>query len=108
SLSVSTTLSSSSGAVAGATVSFALSGPGPATQTGTTDASGLTSVSFSPSARGVHTVPANYSGNTVLDPATSNSATVTVYQRTSLAFPAVSGIAGAPVTVSATLTTSPG
>src|SRR6185436_453378 len=111
SFAVSSTLSRTSapaGAIAGATVSFALSGPAPATQTGTTSAAGAASVSFSPSARGVHTVVASYSGDAVLAPATSNAATVTVYQRTSLAFPTVSGIAGAPVTMSATLTTFPG
>ena len=112
SLTVSTTLTRTSapaGAVPGATVVFTLTNPSVTqTFTGTTNVSGNASVSFPLTARGVYNVTASYSGSASLSAATSNTATVNVYQRTSLVLSPASGTAEAPVNVTATLTGFPG
>lgn len=112
-LTVSTVLSRTSapvGPVAGAVVAFALTGPGGTTVlSATTDASGRASVAFPLTQRGLFSVTASFTGTTVLLPSTSGSAGGTVYQGTSLAMPAsISGVAGSPLAISATLTAVPG
>ncbi len=99
------------GVVAGALVVFSLSGPNgiSLTLTGTTDAQGACSVSFPVTARGVYTVSAAYGGNDALLSSNSlGSATVTVYQQTSLSSVTAAGVAGAVTVVQATLVSLPG
>jgi predicted outer membrane repeat protein len=112
-LTVSTTLtrvSAPSFPVSGETVVFRITAPdgSMSTQSATTDASGLASVSFTPQTRGVYSIAAQFAGDTSLQAATSTSASVTVYQGTSLALAPASGTAGSNLTVRATLTTYPG
>jgi hypothetical protein len=112
-LTVSTTLTRTTapaGAVSGATVVFTLIAPGGSvsTQSAQTDAAGDVSVSFPPfSVRGEHSVSASFAGNGSLLPASSGSATVTVYQRTSLSVSPVNSLAGATTSVAATLLAQP-
>ncbi len=112
-LSVSTTLTRTSppaGPVAGETVTFTLTAPSSAVTNlnTTTDGSGGASVNFAAlTERGPYTVSASYAGNSTLNSSTSNTRTVTVYQRTSLVLSPASGIAGNPTAVSATLTAVP-
>jgi len=107
-LTVSTTLTRTSapaGAISGASVLFSLTGPSTATLTATTDSNGVATVTFpSLSARGAHTVTASYAGGTGLNPSSSNSAPVAVYQRAALMLSPANGVAGVPVSVTAALT----
>jgi len=112
SLAVITTLTRTSapaGVVSGATVAFTLNGPGGSTVlTTATNAAGLASVSFPLTVKGAHTVVANFAATSTLAASASNTPTVNVYQRTSLAFSGGSGVPGSPTTLNATLTQLPG
>ncbi|HEY5329305.1 MAG TPA: MBG domain-containing protein [Acidobacteriaceae bacterium] len=113
SLTVSTTLSQTSapaGPLAGYPIVFTLTAPDATvtTQTGTTSASGLATVSFTPVTSGVYNISALFAGTAALQPSTSSPALVSVYQRTSLTLSPGSGTAGSPVTLNATLMTVPG
>ena len=113
SLPVSTTLTRNDGypVSAGLDIVFTLTAPdgGTTTLTGKTNAVGFVSVTFAPMLRGAHSISASFAGDSsALLASTSNTADVPVYQRTSLVVPAVTGNAGAPVTVTTTLTTVPG
>ena len=112
SLVVSTMLARTSapaGPLGGASVQFTLAGASTATLTATTDASGVASVTFpSLSTRGGHTVTATYAGGVGLNPSNSNTAPVTVYQRSVLVMSPAAGFAGSAVPVSAALTAVPG
>ncbi|MEQ1644609.1 MAG: choice-of-anchor Q domain-containing protein, partial [Pyrinomonadaceae bacterium] len=112
-LTVFTTLTRTSpppGAVSGANVGFTLTDPasGVSTLSALTTASGQATVAFpSLSLKGAHTVVANFAGDSNLAASTSNTESITVYQRTSLAFAGGSGAAGSPITLTATLTAVP-
>src|SRR6185312_2467755 len=113
SLTVSTTLTrvtAPAGAVAGVPITFTFTAPGGAVTTvsGTTDVNGLASANFTPPVSGVYSISAQFASTGGLQAATSSSASVTVYQRTSLGLAPASGTAGSAVTLSATLTTVPG
>jgi hypothetical protein len=90
-------------------VTFTLTAPGGGTTvlTSVTDATGAASVSFTPIVKGVHTVSATFAATGGLTAASSNTASISVYQRTSLALGSVTGTAGTTLAVSATLTALP-
>jgi hypothetical protein len=107
-LTVTTTLARTDGqssCVAAQSVVFTwtLPGGGTTTQTATTAANGVASVSFTPTAKGVHTVSASFSGGTCLQASTSPSGSSTVLQPMALSLAATAGVCGAPIDVSATL-----
>ncbi len=108
--SVLTRVTPPAGNVSNGLVAFTLTGPAGSTQqSGTTSGSGDTTVTFPALPNpGDYTVTAAFAGGATLLPATSGGASITVSQRTSLALPAVTGSAGDPVAVSATLTAVPG
>jgi alpha-tubulin suppressor-like RCC1 family protein len=111
-LTVSTTLSRTSapvGSLPGMAVVFVLTAPGGGTTqlTGTTNAAGLATVTFTPSVSGAHTVAAEFAGTSALQGSLSNTATVQVYQRTKLTLSTASGPAGSPLSLTATLTALP-
>jgi len=96
SLAVSTTLTRTSpppGVVAGEMVTFTLTGPSPSgtisNLSGTTNGSGSASVNFPLTARGAYTINASYAGNSTLNSSTSNTPSVSVYQRSRSRRPAV-------------------
>jgi len=96
------------GPIGGALLSFTVTQPGGGQflQSVATDSSGLASVSFTPSVRGAHLVTIDYAG-TIANLPSSDSETVFVDQTTSLSLAPVTGVAGAPTTVAAVLTTLP-
>ncbi|MEQ1920898.1 MAG: LamG-like jellyroll fold domain-containing protein [Pyrinomonadaceae bacterium] len=113
SISVSTTLTRTTapaGNISGASVLFTLTDPssGITNHPGTTNGSGVATVLIPMTQRGVHTLVANYAGTADLNSATSNTPSVTVYQRTQLSYSGGSGIVGTPITLTATLTRVPG
>ncbi|MBK9527132.1 MAG: VCBS repeat-containing protein [Acidobacteria bacterium] len=112
SLNVSTVLNRTSapaGPVAGEAVTFTFTSSTLVVTNvvGTTDGSGLATVAFTPTERGGYSVVANFAGSSTLAASTSNTESITVYQRTSLAFAGGSGAAGSPITLTATLTAVP-
>lgn len=93
----------------GSPVIFTMTDPFGSTQTpaAATTAGGGATVSLSPLARGAYTLKAEYAGSSAETSATSPLTTFNVYERTTLSLPAVSGVSGAPLAISATLRTSP-
>ncbi|MGE0446850.1 MAG: HYR domain-containing protein, partial [Vicinamibacterales bacterium] len=77
------------------------------TQTATTDASGVASVAYTPTTRGVHSVAASFEGSPGLLASSTPAALVSVYQRTALQIAPVSVSAGSVATLTATLTSAP-
>jgi hypothetical protein len=113
-LTASATLSRADGIPVGSGLpiafTFTLPGGGTTVLTGNTDPTGLASVTFTPTLRGSHAVSAAFAANATLTAATTPApATISVYQRTSLALPvSLSGTAGSTLTFNVTLTTLPG
>lgn len=104
-----TTLTSGAMPIGDAPVTCTLTGPaGAISTTSTTTAAGEATCSFTPSVRGVHTLSASFAGTGGVQPSTSASAPVTVYQRVNLVLSSATGSAGATIPVTATLTTEPG
>jgi len=115
SIAVSTVLTRTSapaGAVAGQTVTFAITSPdgGVINVSATTDASGTANASFLATQRGAHTVIASFSGNTALGHTSSSAASITITQPTSLTLAPANAtfFAGYAQTLTATLRATPG
>lgn len=114
-VTVSTLLSrvdAPAGPLGGQPVLFTVTAPdGSTTLSGsaTTAATGGASFSFTPTTRGGHTVSASFGASGTLAPSTSNIGTISIYQRTALAFSVpITGVANQPITFTAMLTAVPG
>jgi hypothetical protein len=112
-ITVSTTLTRTSapaGPASGGSVTFTVAGPnGTTSLPSTTNAAGVATTSFTPMERGAYSVTASYAGDAGLAPATTAGATtINVMHPTTLTMIPVTGAAGKPLAVTATLTAVPG
>jgi hypothetical protein len=98
------------GPVGGEAVAFTMTAADGSTTTisGTTDANGVASVTFTPTVRGPASIVAQFAGAAMLLPSTSPSASMAVLQRVAIAMAPVTGTADSHVMVNVTLATAPG
>ena len=104
-----TRVTAPAGPISGATVTFKLTAPGGAVTTvaGTTDATGLASATFAALMDGTRLRQRVVRRYALITTSTSNTAAVSVYQRTLLTLPPITANALTTTTVSATLTAQP-
>jgi hypothetical protein len=106
---VVTRTSSPAGPIVNAPVTFTVAGPGGSTElSATTNALGQASASYLPTQGGIYGVTATFLGDAAHLPFTSAAVSTTVTHPTTMAVSPVTGFAGRPLTVTATLLSNPG